>query len=166
MVVSDRSVAPTTTRTPITVAAVIAGVGHMGRYPFEQWTDLTRSWLAPRADELFHRAGMERQDIDVAELYDAFTFEILMQLEGLGFCGWGEGGDYIDEHGVGPDAPMPINTHGGLLSEGYVQGLNHVCEAVLQLRGECGLRQVAGARTALVTSFGFGSGSAMILVGE
>jgi acetyl-CoA acetyltransferase len=166
VVVSDRAAAAGTAHAPITVAAVIGGVGHMGRYPFEQWPDMSRSWLGQRADELFARAGVRREDIDVAELYDAFTFEILMQLEDLGFCERGQGGQYVAEQGLGLASPMPVNTHGGLLSEGYVQGLNHVCEAVLQLRGAGGSRQVTDAQTALVTSYGFGSGSAMILVRE
>jgi acetyl-CoA acetyltransferase len=127
--------------------------------------DFTRSWLADAAPELFAAAGIQPTEVDVAEIYDAFTFEVAMQLEDLGFCARGEGGAYLAAHGVGLDAELPINTHGGLLSEGYVHGLNHVCEAVLQLRGKCGERQVEGAEVAVVTSFSVGAGSALVLRG-
>jgi acetyl-CoA acetyltransferase len=163
VVVSEESAAASLRHPVIRVAAVSSGIGPGGRYPFDQYPDFTRSCLADMADGLFARAGLARADIDVAELYDAFTFEVLMQLEDVGFCGRGEAADFFDDSCGGVGSKLPINTHGGLLSEGYVQGLNHVCEAVLQLRGGCGVRQVEGARTALVTSLGFGSGSMMIL---
>ena len=150
---------------PVSIEAVASGVSEGGRYPFDRMPDFTRSWLADAAPDLFAAAGVERTEIDVAEIYDAFTFEVAMQVEDLGFCGRGEGGAYLGDHGVGLDAELPINTHGGLLSEGYVHGLNHVAEAVLQLRGACGDRQVEGAEVALVTSFSVGSGSALILRG-
>lgn len=150
---------------PVSIEAVASGFSEGGRYPFDRVPDFTRSWLADAAPELFAAADVQPADIDVAELYDAFTFEVAMQVEELGFCGRGEGGAYLGAHGVGLDAALPINTHGGLLSEGYVHGLNHISEAVLQLRGECGERQVDGAELALVTSFSFGAGSALILRG-
>jgi acetyl-CoA acetyltransferase len=164
LVISPLELAGDQPHPPVTVAAVVHGAGYMGRYPFEQWPDMTSSSLGSRSEELFGRAGLGRQDIDVAELYDAFTFEVLCQLEEFGFCDRGDGGAYVENQGIGLGSALPINTHGGLLSEGYAQGLNHVCEAVLQLRGACGDRQVPGARTALVTAYGFGSGSAAILV--
>jgi acetyl-CoA acetyltransferase len=118
------------------------------------------------ASELFDGAGLERSEVDVALLYDAFTFEIIQQLEDFGFCAPGEGGPYVQNVGIGLDSRMPVNPHGGLLSEAYIHGLNHVVEAVHQLRGECGQRQVADADVALVTGFGFTSGSAMLLGGR
>lgn len=163
VIVSSHDRARDLRHAPVDILSAVSSAGYMGRYPFDRWPDQTQSSLADQAGALFADAGLERSDIDVAELYDAFSFEIIMQLEELGFCERGAGGSYVDQIGIGLDSPLPINTHGGLLSEGYMQGLNHVCEAVLQLRGECGPRQVAGAATALVTSFGFGSGSALVL---
>jgi acetyl-CoA acetyltransferase len=148
----------------VTVASVTYSAGYMGRYPFDRWPDMTHGCLMEQRETLFGLAGIGPADIDVAELYDAFSFEVIMQLEELGFCGRGEGGGYVDQVGIGLESRMPVNTHGGLLSEGYMQGLGHVCEAVLQLRRACGDRQVPNPRTALVTSFGFGSGSALILM--
>jgi acetyl-CoA acetyltransferase len=162
-VVVSAGAAAAETRHPVSIEAVASGFSEGGRYPFDRMPDFTRSWLADAAPDLFAAAGVQRTEIDVAEIYDAFTFEVPMQLEDLGFCGRGEGGTYIGAHGVGLDAELPINTHGGLLSEGYVHGLNHVGEAVLQLRGACGDRQVQGAELALVTSFSVGAGSALIL---
>ena len=107
---------------------------------------------------LYAQAGLGPADIGVAELYDAFTFEVILQLEDFGFCGRGEGGPFVAA-GKGP----PVNTHGGLHSEGYIQGLNSVVEAVLQARGTAGKRQVPGVEHALVTGFGFTAGGAMIL---
>ena len=74
-----------------------------------------------------------------------------MQLEAYGFCGPGEGGDFVLSGATALGGKLPVNTHGGFLSEGYVHGLNHACEAVSQLRGEAGARQVMGAQIALST---------------
>jgi acetyl-CoA acetyltransferase len=164
-VVVSAGAAAAETPQPVSIEALASGFSAGGRYPFDRMPDFTRSWLADAAPELFAAAGIQPTEVDVAEIYDAFTFEVAMQLEDLGFCARGEGGAYLAAHGVGLDAELPINTHGGLLSEGYVHGLNHVCEAVLQLRGKCGERQVEGAEVAVVTSFSVGAGSALVLRG-
>jgi acetyl-CoA acetyltransferase len=115
------------------------------------------------ADNLFEAAGMSPGDIDVALLYDAYTFLVLCQLEDLGICRWGEAGDFVAAGGIAPDGHLPVNPHGGLLSEGYVHGLNNVLEAVRQLRGE-GVNQVSQAEVALCTGFGGDQGSGVVLV--
>jgi len=111
------------------------------------------------ADRLFSQAGVSRKDIDVAELYDATSYMTLRSLESYGFAADGAGWRYVLEHGTGPDSPLPVNTHGGHLSEAYLHGMNGVLEAVRQLRGTA-CNQVAGAETALV---GAPAGSAVIL---
>jgi acetyl-CoA acetyltransferase len=102
-------------------------------------------------------------DIDVAEIYDCFTYSVIMQLEGLGFCKDGEGGEFVRGGRIARTGELPMNTHGGLLSEGYIHGLNHVVEAVQQLRGQAGPRQIAGAETCLTTAGAMTCGSAMVL---
>jgi acetyl-CoA acetyltransferase len=116
------------------------------------------------ADGLFQRAGVERRDIDFAQLYDCFTYSVLVQLEDFGFCAKGESGAFFREGRARLGGELPVNTGGGLLSEAYIHGLNCVVEAVDQLRGDSGARQVADARLGLVTAGGAAhSGSALIL---
>jgi acetyl-CoA acetyltransferase len=103
------------------------------------------------ARRLFGPFGFDRQDIDVAMIYDAFSPILLMQLEALGFCGPGEAKDFVAEGNLGPDGSLPCNTNGGLIGEGYIHGLNLVLEGTRQLRGTA-VNQIPGARTALVTA--------------
>ncbi|MFI7451134.1 thiolase C-terminal domain-containing protein [Nonomuraea sp. NPDC049714] len=109
--------------------------------------DPTTSAAAGLAPRLYAQAGLGPSDIDVAELYDCFTYSVLVQLEDYGFCAKGEGGPYAVS-----DGRLPVNTHGGFLSEGYVHGINHIAEAVSQLRGDAADRQVPGAEVALSTA--------------
>jgi acetyl-CoA acetyltransferase len=111
------------------------------------------------ARRLFDEAGVTRHDIDVAEFYDATSYMPLRSLESYGFVPDGQAWRYVTETGTGPDSPLPVNTHGGHLSEAYLHGMNGVLEAVRQLRGTAA-NQVAGAELALV---GAPAGSAMIL---
>jgi len=122
--------------------------------------------IAPR---LYAAAGVTPSDIDFAELYDCFTYTVLSQLEGYGFAEPG-GVPAMLADGVfdRTTGSLPINTHGGLLSEGYLHGMNHVYEAVQQIRGDARRRQLARHDVALVTGqLGYVSGysSAVVLVG-
>ena len=121
---------------------------------FLQRQTLTVTGAAESAKTAFGMAGITPKDVDVCAIYDSFTFVVPMQLEDLGFCGKGEGGAFVEEGRIALGGELPVNTSGGLLSEVYIQGWVGTHEAVRQLRGDCGERQVQGAEIALVTSSG------------
>ncbi len=131
--------------------------------------DLTESPARPIADRLYAAAGLGPSDIQFAELYDCFTYNVLSQIEGYGFAEPGTVGDKLADGAFDrATGTLPLNTHGGLLSEGYLHGLNHVYEAVQQIRGEAEHRQVERYEVALVTGqLGYVSdySSAAVLVG-
>jgi acetyl-CoA acetyltransferase len=103
------------------------------------------------AKQVYAMAGVGPQDIDVALLYDHFSPMVLMQIEDYGFCGYGEGGPFVADGNIRwPTGTIPVNTHGGNLSEAYVIGMTHVYEAVEQVRGTA-INQVEGCELALVT---------------
>jgi acetyl-CoA acetyltransferase len=103
------------------------------------------------AKRLYERAGVTAADIDVALLYDHFSPMVLMQLEDYGFCARGEGDAFVRSGAIRFDGgSIPVNTHGGQLSEAYVIGMTHIAEGVEQMRGTA-INQVADADLALVT---------------
>ncbi len=129
--------------------------------------DLLAIGLAPAAAEVWERTGLGPGDMDAAMIYDCFTFEVIHQLEAAGFVAEGDGGRFAASGAIRLGGKLPVNTHGGLLSEGHLSGLNHVVEAVRQLRGGLGARQVDGARHVVVTGWGdLGDGSIAVLANE
>lgn len=119
-------------------------------------------WVGRRAAERsFAMAGLSPTDVDVAELYDPFSFEIIRQLEAFGFCKEGEGGSFVLDGQVAPDGSLPITTDGGLMSFSHggqsVQLLQRVIRAVQQLQGACPTTQIAGAEVAIASNGGAGA---------
>jgi acetyl-CoA acetyltransferase len=128
------------------------GEGHSHEH-LSQAHSLTTSAAVEAGARAYEMAGVTPHDIDVAEVYDCFTPVVIIELEDLGFCGKGEGGAFVEGGRIELGGSIPVNTHGGLLSHchpGHPGSLFGVTEAVRQLRGECGARQVKDARLALV----------------
>jgi acetyl-CoA acetyltransferase len=113
--------------------------------------DLTVTAASQSSRDAYLMAGLAASDIDVVQLYDAFTINTLLFLEDLGFCPKGEGGRFVADGAIAPGGKLPVNTNGGGLSCVHpgMYGIFALIEAVRQLRGECGERQVQGARTAI-----------------
>jgi acetyl-CoA acetyltransferase len=118
------------------------------------------------APKLWERSGLKARDMDVACIYDCFTYTAMATIEDFGFCEKGTAGDFFAAGSATYGGDVVINPHGGLLSEGYVHGLNHHYEAVLQLRGQAGSRQVKDARLALVTAGLANLGGAVIYAAD
>lgn len=118
---------------------------------------LTTSAIKIASQRAFRMAGVQIQDIDLVSLYDCYTITVLISLEDIGFCSKGEGGSFVEKTDLTYKGTLPCNTHGGQLSCGqasFAGGMSHVTEAVRQLRGEAGARQVSNNRLALVNGNG------------
>jgi acetyl-CoA acetyltransferase len=126
------------------------GQGHPGGDPLETLT----SGAALARETAFAMAGITISDIDIVELYDCYTFTVLVSLEDYGFCPKGEGGPFVADGRIGPGGALPVNTGGGQLSAFYMWGMTPISEAVIQLRGDGGARQVANANLALASGNG------------
>jgi acetyl-CoA acetyltransferase len=159
LVISAGETAADLARPPVRIDAV--GTAIHGRPSWDQWDDLTTMALRDAAAQLFAASELTPADVDVAELYDGFSFITLCWLEALGFCGKGEGGPFVEGGTrIALDGDVPLNTNGGQLSAGRLHGYGFLHEAVVQLRGDGGERQVVrpGGRAPEVAAVAAGGG--------
>jgi acetyl-CoA acetyltransferase/uncharacterized OB-fold protein len=162
VIVSDASVAADLPKRAIRIDAV--GTQITERVSWDQGTVTHEPQVLGQSAHLWSRTGMRPEDVDVALLYDGFTFNAVSWLEALGFCGLGEAMDWLDKgRRIALDGELPVNPHGGQLSEGRTHGFGFIYEAIAQLRHDAGDRQVANAQTAVVTSGG-GTPSGVLLL--
>jgi len=153
---------------PILASAQASGprwsLGPMGTHnmPVDDYSTVNSRHVAKA---LYEQSGLTPADIDVAQIYDAFTGLIPMAIEDYGLCGRGESPRFIESGALRFDGKMPINTAGGLLSEAYLHGLNLVIEGVRQMRGTS-TNQIESAKTCLVTSGGGGGHKSALILGR
>ncbi|MCU1644356.1 MAG: hypothetical protein JWN03_4631 [Nocardia sp.] len=142
-----------------------AGTQIVERVSWDQSTLSHEPQVLGPAAHMWTRTDLRPSDVDLAELYDGFTFNCLSWLEALGFCGIGEAPAFLEGgKRIALDGELPLNTHGGQLSHGRTHGFGLLQEAVVQLRHQAGERQVAGAEVAVVSSGGLTPSSALLLV--
>ncbi|TPG33108.1 thiolase C-terminal domain-containing protein [Mycolicibacterium hodleri] len=162
VIVSAVDVARDMPQPPVLFEAV--GTQIIERTDWDQTTMTHEPQVLGQAAHLWTRTSLQPGDVDVAELYDGFTFNCLSWLEALGFCGIGEARDFLDGgKNIARDGVIPLNTHGGQLSHGRTHGMGLIHEAVSQLRGEAGERQVANAHVAVASSGGLTPSGVMLL---
>jgi acetyl-CoA C-acetyltransferase len=165
LIVTSAARAKSLPKVPVYVKGIAETFSHhYTPLDIDDWLD-TR--VAETANQAFEMAGVTRADIDVVQIYDHFTIGVLQSLEELGFCARGEGKDFVKDGRLAPGGAFPINTSGGGLSYGHpgMFGIFLVIEAVRQLRGECGERQIANPSHALCHAPGlvFSANTTMIL---
>jgi acetyl-CoA acetyltransferase/uncharacterized OB-fold protein len=162
VIVSAVDVARDLPKPPVYFEAV--GTQIVERTDWDQTTMTHEPQVLGQAAHLWTRTSLRPSDVDVAELYDGFSFNCLSWLEALGFCGIGEAKDFLEGgKNIARDGVIPLNTHGGQLSHGRTHGMGLIHEAVSQLRGEAGERQVADAHVAVVSSGGLTPSGAILL---
>jgi acetyl-CoA acetyltransferase len=164
IIVSHREAARDLRSKPIRVEAICGPL--IERDTWDQQADLSRFGFEHAGTELWKRTDLKPADVDVAELYDGFSILTLLWLEGLGFCGPGEAASFVEGgKRIALDGELPLATHGGQLSAGRTHGLGYVREAVIQLRGEGGDRQVPNDPKVAVLSNGGGNiaGAALLV---
>jgi acetyl-CoA acetyltransferase/uncharacterized OB-fold protein len=148
--------------TPVRVEAV--GTQILERVEWDQSTSTHEPQTLGPAAHLWTRTDLRPDDVDVAELYDGFSFNCLSWIEALGFCGIGEAKDFLDTgKNIARDGVLPLNTHGGQLSHGRTHGMGLLHEAIVQLRGDGGERQVTDAKVAVVSSGGLTPSGVLLL---
>jgi acetyl-CoA acetyltransferase len=162
VVVSDAAVAGDLPKPAVRVEAV--GTQILERVSWDQGTVTHEPQVLGQAAHLWTRTSLRPADVDLALVYDGFTFNAVSWIEALGFCGLGETQDWLDGgRRIALGGELPVNTHGGQLSEGRTHGFGFLYEAVTQLRHAAGDRQVDGAVTAVVTTGG-GTPSGVLLL--
>ena len=150
-VIVSRRVARELDATPVSYL----GAGSQATHKIVSLTpDIPELGMAEAGRRAFAEAGLSPADVDLLTVHDGFTASISITVEALGFCRPGECGRFASEGGLGFDGALPVNPHGGLLSQGHVGGMLHVLEAVRQLRGDAGPRQVKNAEVAAISGNG------------
>lgn len=166
VVLASEGVARDCAKEPVWILGASDATSHVS---MGEWNDFTTSAAAVSGPPAFAQAGVQPADIDVCQLYDSFTSTVLLTVEDLGFCAKGEGGSFIESGSLRPGGSLPTNTDGGGLASCHpgMRGMFLMVEAVRQLRGECGPRQVDGAQLACVHAMGgFFSHSATMILGR
>jgi acetyl-CoA acetyltransferase/uncharacterized OB-fold protein len=162
IIVSARDVARDMRQKPVLVDAV--GTQITERWSWDQDTLSHEPMVLGPAAHLWTRTSMTPRDVDVALLYDGFTFNCLSWLEALGFCELGEGAAFLgDGSRIALDGELPLNPHGGQLSAGRTHGFGFIHEAIVQLRGDGDARQVSGAQVGVVSTGGGTPGGCLLL---
>ncbi|SRX94435.1 hypothetical protein [Streptomyces bingchenggensis BCW-1] [Mycobacterium shimoidei] len=166
VVLASERVAKDCAKEPIWILGAADSTSHVS---MSEWADFTTSPAALSGPRAFAQAGVGPADVDVCQLYDSFTSTVLLTVEDLGFCAKGEGGPFIASGALRPGGALPTNTDGGGLASCHpgMRGMFLMVEATRQLRGECGPRQVDGARVACVHAMGgFFTHSATMILGK
>jgi acetyl-CoA acetyltransferase/uncharacterized OB-fold protein len=161
VIVSSADVARDLPKPAVRVNAV--GTAMRSRPSWDQWEDLTTMASRDAARQLWSRTDLKPADVDVAQIYDGFSFLTLAWLEALGFCAKGEGGPFVASGRIALDGALPLNTWGGQLSGGRLHGFGFLAEGIRQLRGECGARQVKDCEVAVVATGGGPVAGCMLL---
>ncbi len=141
---------------------LVGSANSHGTAGWTAWDDPTRMYARSAGPRVWERTGLSSTDMDVACMYDCFTYTVMATMEGYGFCERGRVGEFFASGRATYGGDVVVNPHGGLLSEGYIHGLNHHYEAALQLRGDAGVRQVPDAGLALVSAGGGPYGGANV----
>lgn len=161
-------------RKPVYIAGIGEGYSHQ-YITSAKSVDGVRQGLGRAGRRAMEVAGITPQDLDVAEIYDSFSFTPLIALEGFGICGPGEAGDWVMEGNAKLGGALPMNTHGGLIRQAHLGAMHHIVEATLQLRGEAddtdrggGNHQVPDAQLAITNGSGgiLAATSALVLSSE
>ena len=152
VVVSSADVARDLPSAPVRIHAI--GSAIRSRPVWDQWEDLTTMAARDAAEQLWARADVGPSDVDTIQLYDGFSWLALAWIEALGFCKRGEGGPFVASGRIRLGGELPLNTWGGQLSGGRLHGFGFLAEAIRQLRGTCGTRQVPDCEVALVAAGG------------
>lgn len=163
VIVSRREIAEDLPRQTIYVEAM--GTAMHDRPSWDQLHDLTRTVGADAAAQMWSRTSLTPADVDLAELYDGFSFLTMLWLEALGLCPVGESGPFVEDgHRIARDGPLPLNTHGGQLSGGRLHGYGFLHEACVQLRGDGGERQVTARPKVAAVAAGGGNTCGCLLL--
>jgi acetyl-CoA acetyltransferase len=152
LVVTSSELARSLPQPPVYIRGVAqAAPGDNQRAGTDPWVHTGAASAGPRA---LAQAGLERDDVDMLQLYDCYTYTVLVTLEDYGFCEKGEGGPFVADGRLGPGGALPVNTGGGQLSGYYMWGFTPLSEAVMQTRGQAGERQVARHDVTMVSGNG------------